>query len=130
LCSLWSIRSTNLFLPWNPILILQWTLKSYVLFFLIENPSLHHFIWQSTVSDTLRLWQICILVHVIFSFHPNCCIFTLFIHQKLHILSSLQSRDSRFLLVLTLLFTFQFNHLQHHDSSILYIFNAYDLSVF
>ena len=40
------------------------------------------------------------------------------------------SRLSRPLLVLTLLLTFQFKHLQHHDSSIVYIFNAYDLSVF
>ena len=69
--------------------------------------------------------------HVKFLRSPKCLTYSHFlITKKLHILSSLQSRDSRpLLLVLTLLFTFQFNHLQHHDSSVVYILNAYDLSV-
>ena len=97
--------------------------------FLITSPIKHVFLCRRRVSDSDILWQIFISCHFVRS-PKKSYIFTLFIHQKLHILSSLQSRDSRpLLLVLTLLFTFQFNHLQHHDSSSVFIFNAYDVYV-
>ena len=103
--------------------------SSLCIVFLLPSLFEHVLLWRSSVSDLVIMWQIFISCHLIRS--PKISdIFTLFIHQKLHILSSLQSRDSRpLLLVLTLLFTFQFNHLQHHDSSVVYILNAYDLSV-
>ena len=57
--------------------------------------------------------------------------FAVRLHGRDHLtLSPRNISESRpLLLVLTLLFTFQFNHLQHHDSSVVYILNAYDLSV-